>query len=246
MHDLSGKRALVTGGSRGIGAAIVLELASRGADVAFSYERAADRAAIIVQQVKEMGRYAVAIQSDSADPAAAKRLVDESTAHLGGLDILVNNAGVARYGNIEDISIADIDALLQINIRGPILTSQAAIPYMQAGGRIVTIGSSLAERVPFGGITVYSLTKSALVAFTRGLARELEPRDITVNLVQPGSIDTDMNPGTGEAAEANQGFTALGRYGRPEELAAAVAFVASPAASLMTGSVMTVDAGFSA
>ena len=246
MSELTGKRALVTGGSRGIGAAIALELADRGADVATSYERAEDRAADIVRQIEAKGRRGLAVRADSADPAAVKRLVQQSVDALGGLDILVNNAGAARTGTVAEMSLEDIDALLQVNIRGTILTTQAAIPHLKQGGRIITIGSNLAERVPFPGMTVYALTKSSHLAFTRGLARELGHLDITVNLVQPGPIDTELNPANGESADLNRSLTALGRYGDAKELAAAVGFLASPAAGLMTGSVVTVDGGYNA
>ncbi|KQO49363.1 MULTISPECIES: 3-oxoacyl-ACP reductase family protein [unclassified Methylobacterium] len=246
MQELAGKRALVTGGSRGIGAAIALDLADRGADVAITYERSADRAAELVRAIEAKGRHGLAIQADSADAAAVKRSVDEAVAGLGGLDILVNNAGIARYGAVAEIDLVDIDALLNVNVRSVVLASQAAIPHLGQGGRIISIGSCLAERVPFPGVTVYSMTKSALLAFTRGLARELGPRDITVNLVQPGGTDTDMNPADGPQSDGIRALTPLGRYGTPEDVAAAVGFLASPAARQITGSVVTVDGGVNA
>lgn len=246
MRDLTGKRALVTGASRGIGAGIALALAGQGADVVITYERSAERAAQIVATIESKGRRAFAIEADSANAAAVKRSVDEAAAALGGLDILVNNVGIARVGAFADMSLADIDALLNVNVRAAVLASQAAIAYLQPGGRIISIGSNVAERVPFGGLTVYSLTKSALLALTRGLARELGPRQITVNLVQPGPIDTELNPANGELAHLNLPFTALGRYGTPADIGNAVTFLASPAANYMTGSVVTVDAGFNA
>ncbi|MEE7459545.1 oxidoreductase [Methylorubrum populi] len=246
MQDLAGKRALVTGASRGIGAAIALALAERGADVAITYERSADRAAEVVRSIEGRGRRGLAIQADSADAAAVSRSVAEAVDGLGGLDILVNNAGIARGGTVESMSLSDIDALLNVNVRSVVLASQAAIPHLGAGGRIVSIGSCLAERVPFPGVTVYSMTKSALLAFTRGLARELGPRDITVNLVQPGGTDTDMNPAEGAQADGIRSLTALGRYGTPDDVAAAVAFLVSPAARQISGSVVTVDGGLNA
>jgi NAD(P)-dependent dehydrogenase (short-subunit alcohol dehydrogenase family) len=246
MNELNGKRALVTGASRGIGAAIALVLAEQGADVAITYERSAERAAEVVRAIEAKGRRAFAIQADSAEAAAVKRSVDEAARSLGGLDILVNNAGIARGGPLAEQSLADIDALLAVNIRSVILASQAAIAHLPESGRIVSIGSCLAERVPFGGVTVYSMTKSALLAFTRGLARELGPRAITVNLVHPGSTDTDMNPANGETADAQRANSALGHFGKPEDVAAAVAFLASPAARQITGTSIVVDGGANA
>ncbi|MGX7745068.1 3-oxoacyl-ACP reductase family protein [Rhodopseudomonas parapalustris] len=246
MVELTGKRALVTGASRGIGAGIAIELTAKGADVAITYERSADRAAEVVRAIEAKGRRGLAIQADSADPAAVRHSVEVAVSGLGGLDILVNNAGIGRVGPITGLSLADIDALLNINVRAVVLASQAAIPHLGQGGRIISIGSTLAERVPFAGSTVYAMTKSALHAFTRGLARELGPQSVTVNLVQPGSIDTDMNPADGEQADQLRSLTALGRYGKAEEIAAVVAFLASPAAALITGAMITADAGFSA
>ena len=246
MTNLNGKRALVTGAARGIGAGIARALAEQGADVAITYERSADRAAELVRELEQKGRRAVAIQADSADPAAVKRSVEEAVQALGGLDILVNNAGIARGGAFVDTSLDDINALLHVNVRAPLLAAQAAIPHLKTGGRIITIGSNVADRVPFAGLTAYSMSKSALTSFTRGLARELGPSGITVNLVQPGPIDTDMNPADGELAKTVLGFTSLGRYGKTTDIGAAVAFLASPAASFITGSALTVDGGFNA
>jgi NAD(P)-dependent dehydrogenase (short-subunit alcohol dehydrogenase family) len=196
-----------------------------------------------VRAIEGKGRKALAIQADSADPVAVKRSVEEAAKALGGLDILVNNVGIARVGAFVDLSLADIDALLNVNVRSAMLATQAAIPHLGQGGRIVTIGSNAAERAPFAGIAAYSLTKSALSGLTRHLARELGPRAITVNLVQPGPTDTDMNPADGELAGTVRGLTSLNRYGSPAEIAAAVTFLASPAAAYMTGSIVTVDGG---
>lgn len=243
MNELQGKRALVTGASRGIGAAIALELAAKGADVAITFERSAERAAEVVRAIEGKGRKAIAIQADSADPAAIKRSVEAAAQALGGIDILVNNAGIALYGAVAEIGVEQVDALLNVNVRGPVLTAQAAIPHLKKGGRIINIGSAGAERIVGEGATVYFMTKSALHSFTRGLARELGTRDITVNLVQPGSTDTDMNPANGEFAAFQVSLSPLGRYAEPQDIAAAVAFLASPAAKQITGATLTVDGG---
>lgn len=243
MTNLAGKRALVTGGSRGIGAAIALALAENGADVALTFQASADRANEVVTSIEQLGRRAVAIQADSADPVAIKRSVDEAVAALGGLDILVNNAGIALYNTIADFKVSDIDALLAVNVRGPVLATQAAIPHLGAGGRVISIGSAGAERIVGAPGTVYYMTKSALQSFTRGLAQELGPKDITANLVQPGSTDTDMNPADGESGDYQRSLAPLGRFATPADIAAAVVFLASPAARQITGSIITVDGG---
>lgn len=243
MQELSGKRALVTGGSRGIGAAIAVALADKGADVAITYERSAERAHELVRIIRAKGRVAVAIQADSSDPAAIERSVQEAVDTLGGLDILVNNAAIARYANLADISVEDIDALFAVNVRGPMLAVKAAIPHLGAGARIINIGSAGAERIVGTPGTAYFMTKAALQSFTQGLAQELGPRDITVNTVQPGSTATDMNPEDGEFADFQRSLIPLGRYGQPEDVAAAVAFLATPAARQISGTTLTVDGG---
>jgi NAD(P)-dependent dehydrogenase (short-subunit alcohol dehydrogenase family) len=178
---LMGKRALVTGASRGIGAAIAKALAAEGADVAITYEKSAESAAVVVSAIRAKGRRAVAIQADSAEAAAVQTSVDKTVAELGGLDILVNNAGILRSGELKDISLTDIDALLNVNVRAPIIASKAALAHLTKGGRIITIGSYFADRVPAPVLSVYAASKSALVAFTKGLARELGPKEITVS-----------------------------------------------------------------
>lgn len=243
MKELEGKRALVTGGSRGIGAAIAIALADKGADVAITYERSAQRAAELVHTIEGIGRKAVAIQADSASPEAIQRSVDDAARALGGLDILVNNAAIARYSNIADFAVEDIDALLAVNVRGPLLAAKAAIPHLKPGARIISIGSAGADRVVGTPATVYYMTKSALQSFTRGLAQELGPRDITVNLVQPGSTNTESNPERGENADFQRSLIPLGRFGQPEDVAAAVAFLATPAARHITGAILSVDGG---
>jgi 3-oxoacyl-[acyl-carrier protein] reductase len=245
--SLKGKRALVTGASRGIGAAIAKALAAEGADVAITYEKSAEAAGEVVNAIKATGRRAVAIQADSADTAAVQASVEKTVAELGGLDILVNNAGILRLSPVKDISLEDVNALLNVNVRDPIVASKAAIPHLGNGGRIINIGSFFADKVPGGaGLPVYALTKSALTAFSQGLARELGPSDITVNVVQPGSIDTDMNPAHGPFGEILRSITALGRYGKVEDIANIVTFLASPKAQYITGTALTVDGGANA
>jgi 3-oxoacyl-[acyl-carrier protein] reductase len=244
--ELQGKRALVTGASRGIGAAIAKALAAAGADVAITYEKSSEQAALVVKAIEANGRRAVAIRADSADASAIQASVQKTVETLGGLDILVNNAGILRMGDVADISIDDIDATLDVNVRAPILAAKAAIPHLGTGGRIISIGSYFADRVPASMLGVYSASKSALVAFTKGLSRELGPRGITVNLVQPGSIDTDMNPVEGPFGATLKSLTATGDYGRGEDIAQAVVFLASANASYVTGSALTVDGGANA
>jgi 3-oxoacyl-[acyl-carrier protein] reductase len=246
IMELQGKRALVTGASRGIGAAIAKALAAAGADVAITYEKSADHAALVVKAIEAEGRRGVAIQADSADVSAIHASVQQTVEALGGLDILVNNAGILRMGNVADMSIDDIDATLDVNVRAPILAAKAAISHLGTGGRIISIGSYFADRVPASILGVYSASKSALIAFTKGLARELGPRGITVNLVQPGSIDTDMNPVEGPFGATLKSLTATGDYGRGEDIAQAVVFLASANASYVTGSALTVDGGANA
>lgn len=246
MLELEGKRALVTGASRGIGAAIALALAKRGADVAITYQSSDDAAKSVVSAIETLGQRAFAIKADSADAQAVLDSVHRAADLLGGLDILVNNAGIGRPGLLADMEITQIDALLDVNIRGVIVASKAAIAHLSQGGRIISIGSSAAERVSVPGMSVYAATKSALLAFTRGLARELGPRGITVNIVHPGSTDTELNPETGDFADVQRSFTALGRFGKPEDVAAAVAFLASPSAGQITGTGLVVDGGANA
>ncbi|ARP82309.1 oxidoreductase [Bordetella genomosp. 8] len=246
MSSLQGKRAFITGASRGIGAAIARRFAADGAAVAIGYERSADAANAIVKEIEGTGGRAVAVQMNVADPASIKQAVDRAAAELGGLDILVNNAGIIRYGTVEDVTVEDIDAILSVNVRGVILATQAALPHMSEGGRIISTGSNLAERVPDAGKALYSASKAALIAWTKGTARDLGPRGITVNLVHPGSTNTDMNPADGPQAEAQRQRMAIKEYGRVEDVAALYAFIASPEARSVNGTGFTVDGGANA
>lgn len=246
MTALRGKRALVTGGSRGIGAAIAKRLASDGADVALTYERSADRAQAVVAEIEKLGRRGLAIKADSADAAAVKAAVDQAAEAFGGLDILVNNAGIFRGGPIETMTIEDVDATLAVNVRAVVVASQAALAYMGDGGRIISIGSNLATQVPAPGMSLYSMSKSALIAWTQGLARDLGGRGITVNIVHPGSTDTDMNPANGTQAEGQRSRMAIPQYGKAEDVAALVAYVAGPQARSINGTGLTIDGGANA
>ncbi|MFI6333051.1 SDR family NAD(P)-dependent oxidoreductase [Micromonospora chersina] len=241
---LDGKVALVTGGSRGIGAAVALRLAREGADVALTYERRADRAAELVEQIKAVGRRALAVPADSADPAAARAAVDRVAGEFGRLDVLVNNAGVFLTGPVTELGTDEIERTIAVNVRAPFVFAQAAVGHLTDGGRIVNIGSNVAERAVFPGLALYSMSKTALLGLTRGLARELGGRGITVNLVNPGPTDTDANPADGPNADAIRGFTALGRYAAPAEIAAVVAFLAGPDGGYVTGATINADGGF--
>lgn len=246
MNRLDGNVALVTGGSRGIGAAIALRLAEEGADVALTYWKSAERAAEVVEQIKNIGRRALAVKADSAVPEALIAAVDESAETFGALNILVNNAAVFLTGPLEEMGRSEIDRTLAVNVRAPLMASQAAVRHMHGGGRIVNIGSNVAGRTPFPGLALYAMSKTALIGMTKGLARELGPHGITVNLVHPGPTDTDSNPAHGPNAAAIAGFTALGRYAEASEIAATVAHLAGPDGRYISGAVFAVDGGFTA
>lgn len=243
MSGLEGKVALVTGGSRGIGAAIGRRLAAEGADVSLTYLHAADAAQKVVDDVTALGRRGFAIRADSASTDEVVTAVEETVTRFGRLDILVNNAGIFPSGPLDAITVADIDRTLAIHVRAALLASQAAARHMTTGSRIINIGSNISDQVPFPGVTLYAASKAALIGLTKGLARDLGPRGITANLVQPGSTDTDMNPVNGESADHQRSLTILDRFGTPEDIAAAVAYLAADSGRNVTGSTLTVDAG---
>lgn len=246
MAGLTGRTALVTGGSRGIGAAIATRLGELGADVAVTYARSERRAQEVVDGLASRGVRGLAIRADSASADDVVAAVEQTGTAFGRLDILVNNAGVFPFGPIDTVSVEEVDRTLAIHARAVYLASQAAVRHMPDGGRIISIGSNLAERVPFPGVTLYSMSKAALIGFTKGLARDLGNRNITVNLVQPGSTDTDMNPADAAGADEQRALSALGRYAAAADVADSVAFLASAGASNITGAVLTVDGGTNA
>ena len=246
MAALTKKIALVTGGSRGIGAAIAKRLAADGATVAITYAKDAEAAAKVVKGIEQAGGKAIAFQADAADADAVRGAVEKTVAALGGINVLVNNAGTAIPKKFEDATLEELDRVIDINIRGVMVATQAALKHMKDGGRIIMIGSCVGERLMTPGLVPYSATKGAVKMFSQGLSREVGSRGITVNNIQPGPIDTDLNPAAGEWAVPQKAATALDRYGKVEEVAALVAFVAGPEASYITGANLTVDGGTNA
>ena len=246
MANLTNKTALVTGGSRGIGAGIAKRLAAEGANVAITYTKGADAAAAVVKDIERAGGKAIAIQADAADAKAVTAAVEKTAATFGRLDILVNNAGTAIPKPFQDATLEELDRVIGINVLGPMIATQAALKHMKDGGRIIMIGSCVGERMMTPGLVAYSATKGAVKMFTQGLAREIGSRGITVNNVQPGPIDTDLNPAAGDWATPQIAATALNRYGSVEDVAALVAFVAGPEAGYITGANLTVDGGTNA
>ena len=246
MSKLAKKVALVTGGSRGIGAAIAKRLAADGASVAITYSNGADAAASVVKAIEGAGGKAIAIQADAANVEAVKNAVEKTVAAFGGLDVLVNNAGTAIPKPFEETTLDEIDRMFNINVRGVMVATQAALKHIKSGGRIIVIGSCVGERMMTPGLAAYSATKGAVKMFTQGLSREVGSRGITVNNVQPGPIDTDLNPATGDWATPQKAATALNRYGTVDEVAALVSFVAGPEAAYITGANLTVDGGTNA
>jgi 3-oxoacyl-[acyl-carrier protein] reductase len=246
MSKLSKKVALVTGGSRGIGAAIAKRLAADGASVAITYAKDAGAASAVVKAIEGAGGKAIAIQANASEAEAVKGAVEKTVSAFGGLDVLVNNAGTAIPKSFEETSLEEMDHMIDLNVRGIMIATQAALKHMKSGGRIVMIGSCVGERTMTPGLVAYSATKGAVKMFTQGLSREVGSRGITVNNVQPGPIDTDLNPAAGEWAVPQKAATALNRYGSVDEVAALVAFVAGPEASYITGANLTVDGGTNA
>ena len=246
MANLTNKTAFVTGASRGIGAAIAKRLAADGVSVAIAYTRGADAAAQVVKEIEKAGGRAIAIQADAADAKAVNAAVEQTVKTFGRLDILVNNAGTAIPKPFVDATLDELDTVIDINLRGVFIATQAALKHLQDGGRIISIGSCVGERNMTPGLAAYAATKGAVKMFTQGLSREVGPRGITVNNVQPGPIDTDLNPAAGDWATPQIANTALKRYGHVEDVAALVAFVASPEASYITGTSLTVDGGTNA
>ncbi|MER7608955.1 3-oxoacyl-ACP reductase family protein [Nocardioides sp. NPDC127503] len=240
----TGRTGLVTGGSRGIGAAIVRRLAADGAQVAFTYAASKDRAEELAAQVTAAGGQALAIEADNADPKAVQAAVARTVAEFGGLDILVNNAGAAVMLPVADLPLAAFDRMIAVNVRGAFTAVQAAVPHLGDGGRIIMIGSVNAHRAPYPGLSGYSASKAAVAGLTRALARELGPRGITVNNIQAGPTDTDMNPADGRFADMLHRIMPLGRHAEPADIASAVAYLASPEASFVTGTNWDVDGGF--
>ena len=243
---LEGKIALITGGSRGIGAAIARRLAADGANVSITYSKGADAAASVVKEIERAGGKAIAIQADAADAKAEQAAVEKTVATFGRLDVLVNNAGTAIPKPFEETTLEEMDRVFAINVRGVFVATQASLKHMKSGGRIIMIGSAVGERVAAPGLVPYAATKGAVKMFTQALAREIGSRGITVNNVQPGPIDTELNPATGDWAVPQKAATSLDRYGNVDEVAALVAFVAGPESSYITGANLTVDGGMNA
>jgi 3-oxoacyl-[acyl-carrier protein] reductase len=246
MANLTNKTALVTGGSRGIGAAIARRLAAEGASVAITYTNGADAAVSVVKEIERAGGEAMAIQADATDAKAVTAAVETTVATYGGLDVFVNNAGTAIPKPFLETTFEELDRVIDLNFRGALIATQAALRHMLDGGRIIMIGSCVGERMMTPGLVAYAATKGAIKMFTQGLSREVGARGITVNNIQPGPIDTDLNPASGDWATPQKAMTALNRYGHVEEIAAMVAFVAGPEAAYITGANLTVDGGTNA
>lgn len=244
--SLTGKVALVTGGSRSIGAAVAKRLAKDGAAVAITYHGSPEKAAGVVAEIEAKGGRAVAIKADAGDAAAVRAAVTETVKAFGGIDVLVNNAGIALGGPIEEITEADYARMIAVNVTGVFVATQEAVRNMKAGGRVIHIGSSMVRYAAFPTASLYTLTKGAVAGFNRSLVRDLGPRGITVNTVHPGPTDTDMNPDGGPVSKIVGPGMAIGRYGKPEEIASVVSYLASPEAAFVTGADIVADGGFTA
>ncbi|SFM14324.1 NAD(P)-dependent dehydrogenase, short-chain alcohol dehydrogenase family [Gracilibacillus orientalis] len=243
---LENKVALVTGGSRGIGAGIAKKLAREGANVVITYTNSKEKAQAVIKDINKFGQRGLAIQANSANTDEVINAVDQTASNFGKLDILVNNAGIFPFGDPEDFTLEEIDRTLAIHVRAVYIASQTAIKHMEAGGRIISIGSCFANRVPFPGVSLYAMSKSALIGFTKGLARDVGQRGITVNVVDPGSTDTDMNPTDGPDAEEEKEWLAVGHYGNVDDIAGVVTFIAGEDGRFITGTSVAVDGGFEA
>ncbi|KAA0011836.1 SDR family oxidoreductase [Billgrantia pellis] len=243
MQRFSGKVAMVTGGSRGIGAANARRLAGEGAAVALTYANGEAQAQSVVDGIVSVGGRAMAMRADNRDAAALEAAVERTVAELGGLDILINNAGIFPSGTIEEATLEELDRTIAINLRAPVVTAMAAVRHMPEGGRIITIGSNLAVRVPWPGISLYAMSKAGLVGLTKGLARDLGPRGISVNVVHPGSTDTDMNPADGELSDPQRSLMAIPRYNEADDVAGLVTWLAGPEGRSVTGAEFTIDGG---
>lgn len=243
---LKGKVAFINGGSRGIGAASARRLAAEGATVVLSYQASAGAAEAVVADIVAKGGTALAVRVNAADASALAGAIDATAERFGRLDILVNSAGVLLMGPIDQFSLDDFDKTIAVNVRAVFVAAKAAAAHMRDGGRIINISSTNAGRMPFAGGAVYAMSKSALTGLAKGLARDLGARNITVNNVLPGPIDTDMNPATGDFAETMHGLMALPRHGHADEVAAMVAYLAGPEAAFVTGADLLIDGGFAA
>lgn len=243
MKNLQHKAALITGGSRGIGAAIAKRFALEGANVAITYQSSVDKAEKVVQEIQQHGGKALAIQADSADPQAIMNAVDKTAKEFGGLHVLVNNAGIGLYKDIDDFTLQDFDRIMAVNVRAVYAGSKAALRYLGKGGRIINIGSCQAERMPRPGGSLYAMSKSALIGLTKGMARDLGSKGITVNLVNPGPVDTDMNPSDGPFADYQRSLMAIPEFGSGEDIAALVAYLAGSQSGYVTGAGFTIDGG---
>lgn len=240
------KTAFITGGSRGIGAAIALRLAEEGADIAFTYNSSDDKAQIVKKAIESNGRKAIVIKADSANPLALRSAVSTVISEFKHIDILVNNAGVFIGGTVDAATIEDFNRTVEVNVQSVFVVTREILPYMNEGGRIVNIGSNMADRIAMAGASLYGMSKSALIGLTKGMARDLGARKITANLVQPGPTDTDMNPADGATASMQIAMTALSHYGKPNDIAGLVAFLASEESGFITGTAITIDGGTNA